>query len=97
MSKLSDGINHFSKLHQIQLKHLQTQLDARETLQRSKKQREMFLNKQKVINHQNEYDRIRNQISGNANPYQTPTTLTRRLKELEHLGAKSFERIQKLN
>ncbi len=97
MPKISDGVAHFSKLHQLQLKHLQSQLVARETLQSSKKQREMFLNKQKEINHQNEYDRIRNQISGNANPYQTPATLTRRLKELEHLGAKSFERIQKLN
>ena len=96
MPKFNDGVAHFSKLHQLQLEHLQTQLDARETLQRSKKQREMHLNKQKVINHQNEYDRIRNQITGTANPYQTPETLDRRLKELKTLGAKTYTGIQKL-
>ena len=76
-------------LHQI--KHLQKIIDAHKTKAASIKLRQEWLNKQKVNNYSNEYERIRGMIENNLVKGKSIEGLEKRKKQMEDKGAKPFE------
>ena len=80
-----------NKLHYF--KNLQKQLDAHATKVASIRLRKEWLEKQKKINYQNEYDRILGMISQNTVKGKSLASLEKRKKELEMLGSKAVEGI----
>ena len=61
----------YSKLHLSQLKHLNAQIEARLTRTKSVALVNEWRQKQNIRNYTSEYDRIRNELSNSAIPYQT--------------------------
>lgn len=80
-----------SNLHYY--KQLQKVLDAHQTKAASIQLRKDWLERQKINNYTNEYDRIRGLISQNTLKGKTTAHLDKRKKELESLGAKAVDRI----
>ena len=74
-----------NKLHYF--KNLQKQLDAHATKVASIRLRKEWLEKQKKMNYQNEYDRVLGMISQNTVKGKSIASLDKRKKELEMLGA----------
>ena len=74
-------------------KRLQKEIDARKTKSSSIMLRRMWLEKQKINNYQNEYDRIRGILSNSVTKELTNEKLHERKKELEKLGAKIIDNI----
>ena len=74
-----------TKLHYF--KNLQKQLDAHATKASSIRLRKEWLEKQKKMNYQNEYDRVLGVISQNTVKVKSVASLDKRKKELEELGA----------
>ena len=75
------------KLRLRQMEHLARQLEARETLVKSINQRRQWLERQKISNYQNEYNRIRGDLSrmNTVVPNQTVDRLQNRAKHLHQL------------
>ena len=80
-----------NKLHYF--KNVQRQLDAQATKAASIALRKNWMEKQKKINYQNEYDRIRGEIKHSTVRGLSTATLEKRQKELEDLGAQAIEGI----
>ena len=80
-----------SKLHYY--KQLQKQIDAHQTKEASIVLRKKFLERQKVANYQNEYDRIRGMIAQNDRKGVSVEHLKEKKKGLEKLGAKAIDGI----
>ena len=80
-----------SKLHYY--KQLQKQLDAHQTKEASIVLRKKFLERQKVANYQNEYDRIRGMIAQNDRKGVSVENLKKKAGDLEKLGAKAIQGI----
>ena len=78
----------YSKLQLSQLKHLNDQIQARLTRAKSVALVNEWKQKQTMINYQSEYDRIRNELSNSAIPYQTKEGLKKRTIELQNMGVK---------
>lgn len=76
-------------LHQI--KHLQKIIDAHKTKAASLKLRKEWLDKQRVNNYSNEYERIRGLLAHNIVKGKSIEGLNERKKKLEDKGAKPFE------
>jgi len=76
-------------LHQI--KHLQKIIDAHKTKAASLKLRKEWLDKQRVNNYSNEYERIRGLLAHNIVKGTSVEGLEKRKKKLEDKGAKPFE------
>ena len=74
-------------------RNVQRQLDAHATKAASIQLRKDWMEKQKKINYQNEYDRIRGEISHNTVRGLSTTTLEKKKKELEKLGALAVDGI----
>jgi hypothetical protein len=74
-----------NKLHYF--KNLQKQLDAHATKVASIRLRKEWLEKQKKINYQNEYDRVLGMISQNTVKGKSIASLDKRKTDLEKLGA----------
>ena len=72
---------------------LQKQLDARETKQMSIYLRHKYLERQKIANYQNEYDRIRGIISDSVIRHGANTfeKLKERQNKLKELGAMAID------
>ena len=86
MTNSKDMQRHITnKLHYF--KNLQKQLDAHATKVASIRLRKEWLEKQKKMNYQNEYDRIRSLIDQNTVKGKSVASLDKRKKELEMLGA----------
>ena len=83
----NDMAKHISnRLHYF--KNLQKQLDAHATKASSIALRKQWLEKQKKVNYQSEYDRIRSEIAQSVfHGGVSTTSLKNRQKELEALGA----------
>ena len=79
------------KLHYY--KQLQKQIDAHQTKEASIVLRKKFLERQKVANYQNEYDRIRGMIAQNDRKGVSVEHLKDKKKELEKLGARAIDGI----
>jgi hypothetical protein len=81
------------KLHYY--KNLQKQIDAHRTKAASAHLRKQWIERQKVTNYQNEYDRIRGMIAQNVvkNGPNTVELLKKKAKKLEELGAKAIDGI----
>jgi hypothetical protein len=81
------------KLHYY--KNLQKQIDAHRTKAASAHLRKQWIERQKVTNYQNEYDRIRGMIAQNVvkNGPNTVELLKKKTKKLEELGAKAIDGI----
>jgi len=81
------------KLHYY--KQLQKQIDAHRTKAASAHLRKQWLERQKVNNYQNEYDRIRGIIAQSVVKHgpNTVEQLQERAKKLEDLGAKAIDEI----
>ena len=80
-----------NRLHYF--KNLQKQLDAQATKASSIALRKQWLNKQKKVNYQSEYDRIRNEIEHNNVKGLSIESLKKRRDELKTLGAKLIDGI----
>ena len=80
-----------NKLHYF--KNVQRQLDAHATKAASIALRKNWMEKQKKINYQNEYDRIRSEIEHSTVRGLSTTTLKNRQKVLEGLGAQALNGI----
>ena len=86
MTNSKDMQRHITnKLHYF--KNLQKQLDAHATKVASIRLRKEWLEKQKKMNYQNEYDRIRGMISQNTVKGKSIASLEKRKTDLEKLGA----------
>jgi hypothetical protein len=86
MTNSKDMQRHITnKLHYF--KNLQKQLDAHATKVASIRLRKEWLEKQKKMNYQNEYDRIRGLIDQNAVKGKSVASLEKRKTDLEKLGA----------
>ena len=83
----NDMAKHISnRLHYF--KNLQKQLDAHATKASSIALRKQWLEKQKKVNYQSEYDRVRGEIAQSVfHGGVSTTSLKNRQKELEALGA----------
>ena len=68
-------------------------MDAHATKAASIALRKNWMEKQKKINYQNEYDRIRGEIEHSTVRGLSTTTLKNRQKELEKLGAMAIQGI----
>jgi hypothetical protein len=91
MDKLSESIQR----HLSYYKTIQKQLDAHQTKAASIHLRKQWIEKQKISNYQNEYDRIRGIIDQNiikAGP-NTNEKLEKRAKHLKELGAQIIDKI----
>ena len=80
-----------NRLHYF--KNLQKQLDAHSTKASSIALRKQWLDNQKKINYQSEYDRIRSQIEHNTVKGVSTESLKERRKHLAKLGAKVIDGI----
>ena len=80
-----------NKLHYF--KNVQRQLDAHATKAASIQLRKDWMEKQKKVNYQNEYDRIRSEIAHSTVRGLSTTTLEKRKSDLEKLGAQAVNRI----
>ncbi len=91
MEKLSESIQR----HLSYYKTLQKQLDAHQTKASSVHLRKQWIERQKVSNYQNEYDRIRGIISQSVVKKGSNTNegLEKRAKHLKGLGAKIIDQI----
>ena len=76
----------FSHLQLQQLKALNNQIEARLTRSKSVALGNEWRQKQHMRNYQSEYDRIRNELSTSAIPFQTPEGLKNRTIEVQTLG-----------
>ena len=74
-------------------RNVQRQLDAHATKAASIALRKNWMEKQKKINYQNEYDRIRGEIEHNTVRGSSTTTLKNRQKVLEQLGVEAINSI----
>ena len=75
------------KLRLRQMEHLARQLEARETLVKSIHHRRKWLERQKIANYQNEYDRTRGDLSrmNTIVPHETVDRLQNRARHLYQL------------
>ena len=80
-----------NRLHYF--KNLQKQLDAQATKASSIALRKQWLDKQKKINYQSEYDRIRGEIEHNVVKGLSVESLKKRKNDLAKLGAKVIDGI----
>ena len=80
-----------NKLHYF--KNLQKQLDAHATKVSSIRLRKEWLEKQKIMNYQNEYDRVLGMISQNTLKGKSIASFDDRKKHLEKLGAIAVDTI----
>ena len=80
-----------NKLHYY--KQLQKQIDAQQTKASSIKLRKDWLERQKLANYQNEYDRIRGIIEHNRVKGISIENLEKRRDDLAKLGAKAIDGI----
>ena len=74
-------------------RNVQRQLDAQATKAASIALRKDWMEKQKKINYQNEYDRIRGEIAHSTVRGLSTATLEKKKKDLEKLGAQALNRI----
>ena len=74
-------------------KRLQNEIKARKTKSSSIMLRKQWLEKQKINNYQNEYDRIRGILSNSVTGELTNEKLHERHRNLEKLGAKMIDNI----
>ena len=70
-------------------RHLQQQLEARETQTKSIYLRHQFLKRQNIKNYQNEHDRISNAMRASLVPDTTKRQLQERISDLQKLGARA--------
>ena len=92
MTNSKDMQRHITnKLHYF--KNLQKQLDAHATKVASIRLRKEWLEKQKKMNYQNEYDRIRSLIDQNTVKGKSVASLEKRKTDLEKLGAIAVDMI----
>ena len=88
----NDMAKHISnRLHYF--KNLQKQLDAHATKASSIALRKQWLDKQKKVNYQSEYDRIRGEIEHNNVKGLSVESLKKRKDDLAKLGAKVIDGI----
>ena len=80
----------YSKLQLRQLNVLNKQIEARLTRTKSVALVNEWREKQNMRNYQSEYDRIRNELSNSAIPFQTQEGLKKRTNELEKMGVKIY-------
>ena len=76
------------KLQLNQLKALNNQIEARLTRIKSVALVNEWRQKQHMRTYQSEYDRIRNELSNSAIPFQTEEGLKKRTIELQTMGVK---------
>ena len=74
-------------------KQVQADIDSRKTKASLIMLRKQWLDKQKVNNYQNEYDRIRGILNTSVTGELTNDKLNKRKVELEKLGAKIIDQI----
>ena len=74
-------------------KRVQNEITARKTKASSTMLRKQWLEKQKINNYQNEYDKIRSILSNSVTGELTNEKLHERQKELQKLGAKIIDQI----
>ena len=92
MTNSKDMQRHITnKLHYF--KNLQKQLDAHATKVASIRLRKEWLEKQKKINYQNEYDRVLGMIPQNTVKGKSIASLEKRKTDLEKLGAIAVDTI----
>ena len=87
----------YSKMQLSQLKHLNDQIKARLTRTKSVALVNEWRQQQNIRNYTSEYDRIRNELSNSAIPYQTQQGLKKRKTELEKMGLKYIILYHKFN
>ena len=80
----------YSKKQIAQLTAANQQIEARLTRTRSAALTNEWIQKQVMRNYQSEYDRIRNELSNSAMPFQTQESVKHRMVELEKIKVKIY-------
>ena len=80
----------YSNLQLNQLKALKNHIEARLTRTKSVALVHEWRQKEHMRNYQSEYDRIRNELSNSAIPFQTKEGLKNRTLELQQMGVKLY-------
>ena len=80
----------YSKMQLSQLKHLNDQIKARLTRTTNVALVNEWRQKQNMRNYQSEYDRIRNELSNSAIPFQTQEGIKKRKNRIRKNGGKSI-------
>ena len=80
----------YSRKQISQLRAENRQIEARLTRTKSIALTNEWKQKQTMRNYQSEYDRIRNELSNSALPFQTQEGLKKRTNELEKMGVKIY-------
>ena len=80
--------------HLSHYKRVQDLLDSYLTRHASLEFRNNVLRKQKKLNYQLEYDRIRSVLGNNLIPHTTKAMIQKRMVELQNLGARAVNNIQ---
>ena len=80
----------YSKMQLSQLKHLNDQIKARLMRTTNMALVNEWRQKQNIRNYQSEYDRIRNELSNSALPFETQEGVKKITRELEQMGAKLY-------
>ena len=88
-SKISHAkpFNVYSKMQLEQIQHLNNMIEAKRSRVKSIAFRKEILEKQRVRNYTNEYERIRSHLNETAMPYVTREGLKSRTEHLKSLGA----------
>ncbi len=86
-------LNHYQKMQLIQVKYLNDMADAFQNRTKSTALRREIMEKQRKINYQSEYDRIKNHVENSATPSLNKNALLARTGHLKSLGAKALDTI----
>lgn len=89
----TNKLNYLQKRQLNDIQYLKSKLDARKTLVESAYMRHMILEKQKIANYTNEYQRIRAHLENSALPFQTKEQIKNRTEQLKKMGARITEGI----
>ena len=88
-----DKIKHLQKVQIESAKHYSNLIEARKMQSANAQFRKDILDRQRVMNYQSEYDRLRAHLEDSALPYRTRADVKGRADKLKQLGARAVTAI----
>ena len=85
----NNKLKHLQKVQVESAKYDSGLIEARKMQSASAQFRKDILEKQRVMNYQSEYDRLRAHLENSALPYHTRAEVNTRAEKLKQLGAKA--------
>ena len=85
----NNKLKHLQKIQVESAKYYSGLIEARKMQSANAQFRKDILDRQRVMNYQSEYDRLRAHLENSALPYQTRAEVKGRADKLKQLGAKA--------